>query len=333
MAKQFFQGQVRSAINNFETSVAAVLVALSLGTSAEAQTKSIAATRIWADAGVSVYYSGGGTGASDFVQALRTAAQRWNTPSFVFEVSATGQGDAPCGGAPGANIMMVYFFTSVCGSPWAPNQVGTTPLYYSSSGRYITSGDIVLNTTATNCSIYTGALQPNSMDFTRVAVHELGRLAGLVESSDPTSIMFPMPTNVETPSVADLNALTALYAGVPPRPLGGFTCYQNTTPPFQGLGPISGNFSVTGKCLDAIHKSVDYGFSLDAPLTLSITLYPYHTEINFQVMNGQGAVLYSDVDDGNLQKNYTAKFDKGNYTVRLWREVAGSTYDLNFAQQ
>jgi len=311
---------------------ASLAAAAAYGILVAVPTCALAQTARWADAGVAVFFNPGGTGGGDYVQALRTAAQRWNLQSFVFEISPTGLGASTCGNAPGVNIMMAYPSLTVCGAPWPANQVGTTQFKFSSSGRYITTGDIIFNATTT-WSIYTGPLRPGAMDLTRVAVHELGRLAGLPDSSDPASIMFPQPTNVETPTLDDLNALTALYAGVVARPLGGFACYQNTTPPFVGLGPVSGNYSVLGKCLDANHHSVDYSFSVNAAGKLTITLYTYHTEINLAVVNAQGLVLYSEVDDGKLQKSYTAQLSAGNYTVRLWREVAGSTYDLNFAPQ
>jgi hypothetical protein len=298
-------------------------------TSAAAQQVGDQSAASWAEAGASVFLQG----LADSQAAFKTAAQRWNFSTFTFEVVDDATGAQMCGHAPGANVMLAYFSPTMCGAAFPPNTYAQVVYTYSSSGRYISSADIVFNSNF-SFDIYSGPLRPAPQlpDLTRIAVHELGRLAGVPNSTDPAAIMYPQPTNVEAPITEDFNAIDAIYVNHPGRPPGGYKCLESTVPPsFVGVGPISSSYSLSTSCLDAEHhNSVDYTFSTTTPLNLSISLAAQRTELDFQVMNSQGTVVYSDVDSGKLEKSYTAELNPGNYSVRVWREVAATPYQLYF---
>lgn len=170
-----------------------------------------------------------GTSASGqtWSQALRDAAQEWTDESaFTFVTSPryldpcigyqanssragfpTGRGD----GLNGAD-----FTSTVCGNSYGTNVLAVTLVYSESNqlGNEITEADIVFNKNA-SFDIYDGPVRSGAIDFTRVALHELGHVIGMghERGRNVQSIMRTTIGNIFTLQPDDIAGAAQLYNG------------------------------------------------------------------------------------------------------------------------
>lgn len=148
---------------------------------------------------------------STFDSAFIEAMNKWNGQSnFDFSFSASGYDD-PCGSNPdGTNSHR--FSTNNCGDGWNSSTLAITTTWFTNSGDIIDT-DIVFNSGNFSWSVYDGPIGA-SIDFRRVAVHELGHALGLGHSSSSAAIMQPTVTNtIIDPQADDINGMRSIYGG------------------------------------------------------------------------------------------------------------------------
>ena len=147
---------------------------------------------------------------STFDIAFIEAMNKWNGQSnFSFSSSASGYRD-PCGSNPD-NTNSHRFSTNNCGDGWNSSTLAVTISWF--SGSNLIDTDIIFNSGNFSWSVYDGSLG-SSIDFRRVAVHELGHALGLGHSSDGAAIMQPTVTNtIISPQADDINGMRAIYGG------------------------------------------------------------------------------------------------------------------------
>jgi predicted Zn-dependent protease len=144
-----------------------------------------------------------------FTTAFGQAMLDWNRVS-AFKYVGTKSSANPCAtsGANGGG-----FSSTACGQAFGSGVLAITFYDFTSANR-MTHAGTVFNSNV-NFSVYTGALKSNTMDFRRVAVHEMGHALGMAHENNPNipAIMAPFISNIETPQPDDIRGVRALYGG------------------------------------------------------------------------------------------------------------------------
>ena len=160
----------------------------------------------WASLRVSFGYVIPGRNAA-YSAAFRQAMIDWNQTS-KFKYFGTQSSANPCAtsGANGGG-----FSTTACGQAFGSGTLAVT-FYNFTGSNQMTHAGTVFNANVP-FSIYSGALRPNSTDFRRVAVHELGHALGLDHENNSSipAIMAPFISNIETPRTDDIRGVRAMY--------------------------------------------------------------------------------------------------------------------------
>jgi predicted Zn-dependent protease len=145
--------------------------------------------------------------AAAFSTAFRQAMIDWNQVSKFKYIGANASAN-PCAmsGPNGGG-----FDTTACGNAFGSGVLAVTFYNFDGSNRMTHAGTAFNSHVA--FSIYAGALKPNTMDFRRVAVHELGHALGLGHENNPNipAIMAPTISNIEKPQPDDIRGARALY--------------------------------------------------------------------------------------------------------------------------
>jgi predicted Zn-dependent protease len=139
--------------------------------------------------------------------AFRQAMIDWNqTSKFRYFGTQTSANPCATSGANGGG-----FSTTACGQAFGSGTLAVT-FYNFTNSNQMTHAGTVFNSNV-NFSIYSGALKPNTTDFRRVAVHELGHALGLAHENNSSinAIMAPLIGNIETPRTDDIRGVRALY--------------------------------------------------------------------------------------------------------------------------
>lgn len=147
-----------------------------------------------------------GRGAA-YSNAFRQAMIDWNQVS-KFKYNGVKASANPCAmsGANGGG-----FDATACGKAFGSGVLAITFYNFNGSNRMTHAGTAF--NSHVNFSIYSGALRPDTMDFRRVAVHELGHALGLAHENNPNipAIMAPLISNIEKPQTDDIRGARALY--------------------------------------------------------------------------------------------------------------------------
>jgi hypothetical protein len=218
----------------------AKIVVLSLCLSASVVTKTQAA-----DAGVSwpepatTFYLGDLNGANDlWKSAFEEAALRWNdAPTlFTFNTSRTS-GSGYCSGAGTNNVQ---FSATNCGDSWGSSALAITSFW--SNAEELIKADINFND-ARAWDVYDGRTRALSIDFRRVAAHEMGHAAGLAHPDVSNALMSAGVNNTYLPAFDDVVALSEKYGNsthiltLETFGIGKIT----VTPTVPGTGVVSDN--------------------------------------------------------------------------------------------
>jgi predicted Zn-dependent protease len=150
-----------------------------------------------------------GQNSAIFSAAYRQAMIDWNQAS-AFKYIGLDSSANPCAtsGANGGG-----FSTTACGQAFGSGVLAVTFYNYTSNNR-MTHAGTVFNSNV-SFSVYSGALKSNTMDFRRVAVHELGHALGMAHENNSSipAIMAPYISNIEKPQPDDIRGVRALYGG------------------------------------------------------------------------------------------------------------------------
>lgn len=223
----------------------------------------------------------GGTYAAAFAQA----AAAWNTATD-FTLTVNGTGSNPC---PDNNISAIAFSATVCGEAWGSNVLGVTLSTRSSINggpMLLVDSDILFNSNY-SWDIYDSALNGTTMDFRRVALHELGHLIALGHSTVPEAIMLPSVSNATSLHCDDRRGIAAAYGQNPdsvcaaPVPPAQWHDWQLYPGPLRNGGPEFRR--VVGSALGLM---MGLGQTTD-PATL---LYPQISDVEHPTCDDQAGV-------------------------------------------
>lgn len=142
--------------------------------------------------------------------AFETAAGRWTGPTLVTVTTDTDTQTADCESS-GPNS--TFFSDQFCGRNWGSSTLATARTLYFTSGPRAGQADhtdIVFNSTK-NWVIDDGNLAGSQVDFTRVAVHEMGHSLGLDHPPDPNAIMYFLESDTITPQTDDVFGINRVY--------------------------------------------------------------------------------------------------------------------------
>jgi hypothetical protein len=203
---------------------------------------------------------GTSAGGMSWSQGLQDALNQWsNQTAFKFHV--VNQYEDPClnrgQGSTGARYVSAGFAATACGQAFGSKVLALTMLTGTcaksdcSSGFVIDSAIIVFNSNE-QWDIYTGPRRPGSIDFGRVALHELGHALGLGHEGVKSAIMQPNVTDTFTLQADDINAANAIYGPVSTRDdqysnvLASIYGINVVVPPGSEIGGAPRNVTLAG---------------------------------------------------------------------------------------
>jgi len=162
----------------------------------------------WGELRVGFRYVIPGANSATLSTAFRQAMLDWN-PVSAFKYVVVNSSANPCAtsGANGGALM-----PTDCGQAFGSGVLAITAFDYNPSTNRMTHAGTAFNSHV-NFSVYAGALKPSTMDFRRVAVHELGHALGMAHENNPNipAIMAPTISNVQKPQPDDINGVRAMY--------------------------------------------------------------------------------------------------------------------------
>jgi hypothetical protein len=161
----------------------------------------------WVGKKSNFYFSLPGQPNANFTTALYQALVIWNQKS-AFKWSVFKKVANPCASS-GPNG--AAFRTTACGRAFGSGVLGITMYSYDGADHFIHAGTVF--NSGVDFSIYNGPLKPNTIDFRRVAIHEMGHALGMGHENNPNipAIMQPIVSNTDRPTADDINGVRALY--------------------------------------------------------------------------------------------------------------------------
>ena len=146
----------------------------------------------------------------DWEGAFAEAAARWTDATIV---TVTTDGNPQAADCRDRGPSTAFFQDTFCGTAWGSTTLATafTRFFIDPTGAgRATHTDIVFNSTK-NWTIDDGSTFHSAVDFTRVAVHELGHSIGLGHTPDSTAIMYALVGGTIAPQTDDVYGTNRFY--------------------------------------------------------------------------------------------------------------------------
>ena len=152
----------------------------------------------------------GSLGGENFRNAFIQAMEKWNGKS-AFTFTGDSKYDNPCA-YNRVNVVSIYGHCAKFGS----NTIAITVTGTNHLKGEIFSTDIYFNPKV-SWGVHTKAGASSVLDFSRVAVHELGHALGLAHETSKAAVMQPLyPNMAQAPTADDIAGLLAIYGAAPP---------------------------------------------------------------------------------------------------------------------
>jgi len=177
----------------------------------------------WAprQATISVNIDGLSDSGASWNTAFQVAMSQW-TAATAFDFHVDNSYVDPCmmraAGEFGDGIPSVDFRSDICGNAFGEGIIainlasGLCLIDDCSTGFNANDADTLFNDNI-DWDIYSGDINPDTPDFYRVALHELGHALGLAHEDEVPSIMNTNVSNIESLQLDDILGATALYGG------------------------------------------------------------------------------------------------------------------------
>ena len=148
-------------------------------------------------------------GPDDWVAAFGTAVERWNDAALPFSITSDGLTQLESCDVDDPNT--AYFSADPCnaGQEWPDGVVGVSVTWSEAHSGEALQTSILFNADET-WDVYDGPPMA-AVDFTRVAVHEIGHSIGLDHTTTTGAIMEPVGSDVITPQSDDLAGVHIIY--------------------------------------------------------------------------------------------------------------------------
>lgn len=309
-----------------------------------------ASDNAWPDATATFFVGIPGTAPSGetWDAAFKRAMAAWTTASN-FDFVAVDQIGDPCAGqstnALGNGIGGVGFANNRCGTEFGDSVLAITLTTLSCKNpgctgkKDIVEADIVFNANE-NWDIYSGPLLPQTSEFERVALHELGHALGLDHESSAIAIMQPFASNIASLQPDDINGANFIYGGTISTPsiydipikLPAKTSFSgpNDVISFDGTLATSDS-SLENKFIDIYQLT----FENDSNLSVSLSSLQFDPSLTLaRVSSTQQLIPGSVVSDENLARfsnaNLQQPIQAGSYWIGVSSVAVAETgsYDL-----
>lgn len=269
----------------------------------------------WPGGKTEFYVSIDGTSPSGLLwnTAFTGAMQDW-TDATRFNFTAFNEFEDPCRFD---SRNGVGFTSDVCGSAFGENTLAVTLTRFSSQilgPPAIIRSDIVINDSV-RYDIFDGRLVQfgipfGSIDFRRVALHELGHAIGLDHESSVPAMMAPNISNIDSLQADDILGANTLYGGLDNCEITPLS-FGTTSNALNGSDCTVIDLTVGSNDTSFIDV---YRFDLDAPTT--VTFEMESTALDSVLILATADLTYLDFDDktsGLCSSSLSTNLPRGSY--------------------
>ncbi len=201
-------------------------------------------------------------------QGFRDAVKSWTDVVPGLQLDVTSRFSDPCAGitAPEDGFRNGAGFSATdCGIPFNDGLLAVTITYIDEPGGNIIESDIIFNSNK-NWDVYSGPLRRDTIDFRRVAAHELGHFAGLDHEDRRVALMNSFIGDVEVPQADDIAGMRRMY----PSPDGSSVFRLVLEEPLVGevhggIGNLRG-WTVATDGIDRVEMWLNGAFLFDMPI-------------------------------------------------------------------
>jgi len=149
---------------------------------------------------------------SAYDRAFVDALKAWSPYANIQFSCTTASSAVPC---LNDGINSYGFSTSLCGTKWNDGVLAVSINHYDKRHRNrLIDTDILINAKR-HWGIHTAPYSDDPIDFSRVAVHEVGHALGLGHSKSRLSVMYPYYSEIRKPYPDDINGIRYLYGKAP----------------------------------------------------------------------------------------------------------------------